>query len=288
MPQGLNDIKRRIKSVNSTMQITKAMELVSTSKLKRARVRLDKSKPYFETVLESIKDVLANAKGIKHPFLEKREVKNTLYILITSDKGLAGGYNANVNKLLQNEIKDKEAAKIITVGVKGRDYFRRRGYNVIESLTGISETPEASDARHIGEKAIDLYRTGEVDEIKIVYTQFKSTISYVPEIITLLPATFEEKEISLDNKGYRSLTRFEPSEEAVLDYLIPKYIGSTIYGAMIEASASESGSRRLAMENATDNADEMIKSLELVKNRARQAAITQEISEIVSGAEALS
>jgi len=288
MPQGLNDIKRRIKSVNSTMQITKAMELVSTSKLKRARVRLDKSKPYFETVLESIKDVLANAKGIKHPFLEKREVKNTLYILITSDKGLAGGYNANVNKLLQNEIKDKEADKIITVGVKGRDYFRRRGYNVIESLTGISETPEASDARHIGEKAIDLYRTGEVDEIKIVYTQFKSTISYVPEIITLLPATFEEKEISLDNKGYRSLTRFEPSEEAVLDYLIPKYIGSTIYGAMIEASASESGSRRLAMENATDNADEMIKSLELVKNRARQAAITQEISEIVSGAEALS
>jgi len=288
MPQGLNDIKRRIKSVNSTMQITKAMELVSTSKLKRARVRLDKSKPYFETVLESIKDVLANAKGIKHPFLEKREVKNTLYILITSDKGLAGGYNANVNKLLQNEIKDKETAKIITVGVKGRDYFRRRGYNVIESLTGISETPEASDARHIGEKAIDLYRTGEVDEIKIVYTQFKSTISYVPEIITLLPATFEEKEISLDNKGYRSLTRFEPSEEAVLDYLIPKYIGSTIYGAMIEASASESGSRRLAMENATDNADEMIRSLELVKNRARQAAITQEISEIVSGAEALS
>ncbi len=288
MPQGLNDIKRRIKSVNSTMQITKAMELVSTSKLKRARVRLDKSKPYFETVLESIKDVLANAKGIKHPFLEKREVNNTLYILITSDKGLAGGYNANVNKLLQNEIKDKEAAKIITVGVKGRDYFRRRGHNVIESLTGISETPEASDARHIGEKAIDLYRTGEVDEIKIVYTQFKSTISYVPEIITLLPATFEEKEISLDNKGYRSLIRFEPSEEAVLDYLIPKYIGSTIYGAMIEASASESGSRRLAMENATDNADEMIKSLELVKNRARQAAITQEISEIVSGAEALS
>ncbi len=288
MPQGLNDIKRRIKSVNSTMQITKAMELVSTSKLKRARVRLDKSKPYFETVLESIKDVLANAKGIKHPFLEKREVKNTLYILITSDKGLAGGYNANVNKLLQNEIKDKEAAKIITVGVKGRDYFRRRGYNVIESLTGISETPEASDARHIGEKAIDLYRTGEVDEIKIVYTQFKSTISYVSEIITLLPARFEEKEISLDNKGHRALTRFEPSEEAVLDYLIPKYIGSTIYGAMIEASASESGSRRLAMENATDNADEMIRSLELVKNRARQAAITQEISEIVSGAEALS
>lgn len=288
MPQGLNDIKRRIKSVNSTMQITKAMELVSTSKLKRARVRLDKSKPYFDTVLDSIKDVLANAKGIKHPFIEKREVKNTLYILITSDKGLAGGYNANVNKLLQSVIQDKETAKIISIGAKGRDYFKRRGYNVIESLTGVSETPDFASARRIGDKAIELYKTGAVDELKIVYTQFKSTISYVPEIITLLPATFEQEDKPADNKGYRSLTRFEPSEEVVLDYLIPKYIVGTIYGSMVEASASESGSRRLAMENATDNADDMIRSLELVKNRARQAAITQEISEIVSGAEALS
>lgn len=288
MPQGLNDIKRRIKSVNSTMQITKAMELVSTSKLKKARVRLEKSKPYFTNVLESIKDVLANAKGIKHPFIDKREVKNTLYILLTSDKGLAGGYNANVNKLLQNNIKDKDTAKIITVGIKGRDYFRKRGYNVIESYTGISESPNASDARHIGEKAISLYLNGEVDEINIVYTQFNSTISYIPSIIKLLPATFEESEKTADKKGYKALTRFDPSEETVLDILIPKYIISTLYGAMIEASASESGSRRLAMENATDNADEIIKALEIVKNRARQAAITQEISEIVGGAEALS
>lgn len=288
MPQGLNDIKRRIKSVNSTMQITKAMELVSTSKLKKARIRLDKSKSYFTSVLESIKDVLANARGIKHPFIDKRDVKNTLYILLTSDKGLAGGYNTNVNKLLENDIKDINTAKLITVGMKGRDYFKKRGYNVIESFTGISESPEASDAKHIGEKAISLYTNAEVDEIKIVYTQFKSTISYIPSIIKLLPATFEEKEKSSDSKKYKTLTRFEPSEEVVLDYLIPKYIISTIYGAMIEASASESGSRRLAMENATDNADEIIKALELVKNRARQAAITQEISEIVGGAEALS
>ena len=288
MPQGLNDIKRRIKSVNSTMQITKAMELVSTSKLKKARIRLDKSKPYFTNVLESIKDVLANARGIKHPFIDKRDVKNTLYILLTSDKGLAGGYNANVNKLLQNDIKDIETAKIITVGTKGRDYFRKRGYNVIESFTGISESPEASDAMHIGEKAISLYVNGEVDEIKIVYTHFRSTISYIPAIIKLLPATFEEKEKSLGDKGHKTLTIFDPSEETVLDYLIPKYIISTMYGAMIEASASEAGSRRMAMENATDNADEIINELELVKNRARQAAITQEISEIVGGAEALS
>ncbi|QSX05043.1 ATP synthase F1 subunit gamma [Sedimentibacter sp. zth1] len=288
MPQGLNDIKRRIKSVNSTMQITKAMELVSTAKLKRARVRLEKSKPYFESTLESIKDVLANTKGVRHPFIEKREVKNTLYVLITSDKGLAGGYNANVCKLLQNEIKSKDTAKIIAIGVKGRDFFRRRGYDVIESITGVSETPDAFSAKLVGDKAIELYKTKEVDEIKIIYTQFKSTISYIPEIIKLLPATFESKEHDKAKNVITPLINFEPSPESVLDYLIPKYIISTIYGAMVESSASESGSRRIAMENATDNADEMITTLKLVKNRARQAAITQEISEIVSGAEALS
>lgn len=286
MPQSLNDIKRRIKSVNSTKQITKAMELVSTSKLKRARNRLDKSKPYFETTLESIKEVLANAKGIKHPFLEKRDIKNSLYIIITSDKGLAGGYNANACKMLQGLISDKSKSKIIAIGAKGRDYFRRRGYDVIESLTGVSETPDSFSAKLVGEKAIELYKNGSVDEIKIIYTQFRSTISYVPEVITLLPAVFEgSKE---EKNGPTALINFEPSPEGVLSYLIPKYIVSTIYGAMVESSASESGSRRLAMENATDNADDLIKTLELVKNRARQSAITQEISEIVGGAEALS
>lgn len=290
MPQSLNDIKRRIKSVNSTMQITKAMELVSTSKLKRARNRLDKSKSYFETTLESIKEVLANSKGIRHPFIETREVKNSLYIIITSDKGLAGGYNVNACKLLQSVIKDKENAKIIAIGAKGRDYFNRRGYNVIDSLTGVSETPDSSSARVVGEKAIKMYENKEVDEIKIIYTQFKSTISYVPEVLTLLPAKFEseEKADKKEKKGPVALINFEPSPEGVLNYLIPKYVISTIYGSMVESSASECGSRRMAMENATDNAEELIKNLQFVKNRARQSAITQEISEIVGGAEALS
>lgn len=287
MPQGLNDIKRRIKSVNSTKQITKAMQLVATSKLKKARVRMEKSKPYFDITLDSIQEVLANTKGVKHPFIEKREVKNTLYILITSDKGLAGGYNANACKLLQNMITNKESAKIITIGAKGRDYFSRRGYNVIESMTGVSENPDSYSAKLIGDKAIELYEKKEVDEINIVYTQFRSSISYVPVNITLLPAKFEPKKEDKP-KGVTPLISFEPSPEAVLEYLIPKYIISTVYGAMVESSASESGSRRAAMESATDNADEMIKVLDLVKNRARQAAITQEISEIVNGAEALS
>ena len=268
------------------MQITKAMELVSTSKLKRARGRLDKSKPYFDTILGSIKEVLVSAGRMKHPFLDKREVKSTLYIVITSDKGLAGGYNANACKLLQSEIKEKGQEKIITIGSKGRDYFTRRGYNIIDSYVGISETPDAYSARIIGEKAVAMYKNKEVDEIKIIYTQFRSTISYVPAVVTLLPASFEVEE-DKEVKKNLSLTRFEPSPEAVLEYLIPKYINSVIYGALIESSASESGSRRMAMENASDNAEEMIKVLELAKNRARQAAITQEISEIVGGAEAL-
>lgn len=286
MPQGLNEVKRRIKSVNSTRQITKAMELVSTAKLKKSRERLDRSKPYFETVLTSIGEVLASSNGIKHPFITKRDVKNSLYLIITSDKGLAGGYNSNVCKELQNEIKDKSTAKIIAIGSKGRDYFKRRGYNVIHSVTGISETPDSQSAFKLGDMAIEMYRNGEVDEIKIVYTQFKSTISYVPEVLTLLPAEIKKDEDAKKNE-YPTVVRFEPSAESVLESLIPKYINSTIYGALIEASASENGSRRLAMENATDNADDMIVSLGLVYNRARQSAITQEISEIVSGAEAL-
>ncbi len=288
MPQGLNDIKRRIKSVNSTMQITKAMELVATSKLKRARVRLEKSKSYFDTVLESIRDVLENSGTMRHPFVTKREVKKTLYIIITSDKGLAGGYNSNACKLLQSEIKDKSKAAIIAIGSKGRDYFNRRGYEVVDSYTGISENPDSTSAKRIGETAIKLFVEKEIDEIKIVYTQFKSTISYEPVSLSLLPAKFEKRESETNKARNLSLIRFEPSAEEVLEYLIPKYIISTVYGAMIESSASENGSRRLAMESATDNAEEMIKSLDLIKNRARQAAITQEISEIVSGADALS
>lgn len=282
--ESMQDIKRRIKSVGSTKQITNAMELVSSSKLKKARKRLAKTEPYFLTVSRSIKDILATSRGISHPMLEKREVKNRCYIIVTSDRGLCGGYNVNIIKKVEADLDSKENTKMITIGQKGRSHFNRRNYDVKGSFVNISEDPTFMDATQIGNMALKLYEKGEVDEVNIAYTQFKSTINHEPTILKLLPAENIAKE---DTEGKRILTEYEPSPEVVLDYLIPKYIRSTIYGAMIESSASEQGARRMAMESATDNAQEMIDDLNLKYNRARQAAITQEIAEIVGGAEAL-
>ncbi|MGO1370436.1 MAG: ATP synthase F1 subunit gamma [Senegalia sp. (in: firmicutes)] len=282
--ESMQDIKRRIKSVGSTKQITNAMELVSSSKLKKARKRLAKTEPYFLTVSRSIKDILATSRGISHPMLEKREVKNRCYIIVTSDRGLCGGYNVNIIKKVESDLESKENTKMITIGQKGRSHFNRRNYDVKGSFVNISEDPTFMDATQIGNMALKLYEKGEVDEVNIAYTQFKSTINHEPTILKLLPAESIAKE---DTEGKRILTEYEPSPEVVLDYLIPKYIRSTIYGAMIESSASEQGARRMAMESATENAQEMIDDLNLKYNRARQAAITQEIAEIVGGAEAL-
>ncbi|WP_427337920.1 ATP synthase F1 subunit gamma [Caloranaerobacter sp. DY30410] len=281
---GMRDIKRRIRSVSNTKQITKAMELVSSAKLRRAREKLEKTRPYYNTIVRSIKDILTSTSGIRHPFLEKREVKKAAYIVITADRGLCGGYNNNVIKLTEENIKDKEKAVIIAVGQKGRDFFRKRGYNLVGEFVHISENPKYSHAREIGDIVINLYKMREIDEVNIVYTQFESTISQVTKIMKLLPA---ENVVEKEGRKKTTLVEYEPSPEEVLDYLIPKYIHSVIYGAMIEASASEQAARRNAMESATDNAQEMIENLKLSYNRARQASITQEIAEIVGGAEAL-
>lgn len=281
----MNDIKRRIKSVTSTRQITKAMELVSTAKLKRARTKLDASKPYFSRILNSITEIMINTKGIRHPFLDSREVNNTLYIVITGDRGLAGGYNSNICKLVEQSVVNKTSTKLITIGSKGRDYFKARAYDVIDSYIGVSETPSFEIAQEIGNMAIKMYCDKEIDEIKVVYTEFISTISYEPKVLTLLPVVLEDEEEIEEDKEL-VIYRYEPSPEAVFEYLVPKYINSLIYGVCIESSASESGSRRVAMESATDNAEEMIDDLQLIYNRVRQAAITQEISEIVAGADA--
>lgn len=284
MAESTRDIKRRIRGVSSTKQITKAMELVSSSKLRKARERQERAKPYYTTVLENIQNVLSTTGNIKHPLLNNREVKTSLYIILSADRGLAGGYNANIMRLTENVIKERNVeSKIITVGSKARDYFTRRSYDVVKSFIGISEGPEFSDAREIGNIALKLYENKEIDEINIVYTRFLSTISQEPKVLKLLPS----QEVHEESKRGKILTEFEPSTEEVLDYLIPKYIQSSIYGALIESSTSEQAARRIAMESATDNAEEIIDELQISYNRARQAAITMEISEIVSGAEAL-
>lgn len=283
----MRDIKRRIKSVNSTMQITNAMYLVSSAKVRKAREKVEQTRPYTEAIMESIKRVLANAKGISHPFLEKREVKNTAYIIVSSDRGLAGGFSANLLKAAEEDIKEKSNISIISYGAKARDHFQRRNYDIELCITGITENPSYVDARRAGDLLIKKYKEGEIDEVKLVYTKFNSVISQEPKVIQLLPAEIEGDFVeSEDTKADLTLTEYDPSPEVVLDYLIPKYINGAIYGALIESSASQQGARMTAMESATDNAEEMIESLGLLYNRARQASITQEITEIVAGADA--
>lgn len=283
MAQGILDIKRRMRSINNTMQITKAMYLVSSAKLRKAKERVEETRPYFEITSESVKRILSSSKGMNHPFLKSREIKKTVYIVITADRGLAGGYNSNVLKLSERNI-DKSTDSVVAMGSKGRDFFTRRGYNVIDSHVGITEEPEFSDARSVGNLVIDLYKNEEIDSIKLIYTKFVSALTQEPTMITLLPSDIEE-----DPQVEKSLTQiqYEPSPEDVVDYLIPKYVQGAIFGALVESAASQQGARMTAMEAATDNAEEIIDDLDLKYNRARQASITQEISEIVGGAEAL-
>lgn len=285
MPQAMGDIKRRIRSVTNTKQITKAMELVSSAKLRKARGRLEKTRPYFNTIVRSIQDIISSTSGIKHPFLDKREVKKSAYIVVTADRGLAGGYNANILKLTEEFVKDKkEDSIIVAIGQKGRDYFARRDYEIAGEFLHISENPKYYDASNIGNLVVELYKEKKVDEVNLIYTHFESAITFEPKRLKLLPAEGIKKDAT---QSRATLVDYEPSPEEVLSYLIPKYIQSAIYGALIESSASEQGARRNAMKSATDNAEDMIGDLKLSYNRARQAAITQEIAEIVGGAEAL-
>ena len=279
------EIKRRIRGINSILQITKAMELVSTAKLRRARIRLAKTKPYYQTVVDDIREILSVVDE-NHPLLVREKKDAVLYIVLTSDKGLAGGYNANVLRLTEKTIKEDGCpSKLLVVGTKARDYFERRNYDIVESYTGLSEDPEYSDARELAAVAMDLYKKGKVDAIRIVYTRFISTISYDAQVVSILPS--DELKAEEDHPAVRSQIEFEPSPMAVLDYLIPMYVATAIFGSLIEAAASEQGSRRAAMENASDNAHDMIDELQTNYNRARQAAITNEITEIVSAADAV-
>lgn len=260
------------------------MELVSSAKLRKAREKMAKSRPYYNTIYDNIKQVLSETGSLRHPYLDVRDVKNSLYIVITADRGLAGGFNSNVIRKAEEDIKDKkDNTYLITVGLKGREYFKRRGYKIAGEFIGMTEEPNFSHAKDIGKIVMDMFEKEEIDEVYMVYTKFITTISQQVKKLKLLPS--EDMREGVSQKG--TVIEFEPSPEEVLDYLIPKYIESVIYGALIESSSSQQGARRTAMESATDNAEEMIEELELSYNRARQAAITAEISEIVSGAEAL-
>lgn len=287
MAGSTREIKRKIRSVNSTMQITKAFELVSTAKLKRARDRMDVAKPYFNTIQEAVRDILKSDHQMKSKFISTEESQKPLYIVITSDRGLCGGYNINAIKKAIEGVQNKSNAKYIAIGKKAHDILLQNGYDVIDSFLYISEKPEFLHATQIAKVAMNLFEKGEVDSIQFVFTEFASTISQVAKRIQLLPIVNEASEAGEKKDKGTTLVNYEPSIETVLDYIIPKYIESTLYGGLIESSASEQAARRIAMENASENAEEIIEDLTLYFNQARQAAITQELSEIVGGAEAL-
>ncbi len=282
---GAREIKRQIRSVNSTRQITKAMELVSTAKLKRAKDRVDITRPYFETVMRTVQDIMQNEKSLKHDYLNVRDVQKTLYIVVSADRGLCGGYNINVIKMTGADIESPDKSGVITIGKRARDFFAKEEVESLGEYVYISEKPTFADAQDIARKALKLYSDEQVDEIKLVYTRLISTIAQEPAILKLLPIEVPESEEKTDDTG--EFVSYEPSAEMVLSYVIPKYMESTIFGALVESSAAEQAARRIAMENASDNADDMIATLSLTYNQARQAAITQEISEIVGGAEAI-
>ncbi|MBP8762717.1 ATP synthase F1 subunit gamma [Acetoanaerobium noterae] len=279
---GMKDIKRRIKSVESTMQITKAMELVASSKLRKAKEKVENSRPYFNTLYDTMRKISRSTKGLKSQFTVDRDTGKKGYIVVAGDRGLAGGYNSNVLKTAVSHM-DNQKYPVIAVGKKSMDFFNKRGYPLHGKFSSGAESIDVAEIHQISEEAIALYKSGEIDELYIVFTKFVSTLTQEPQIIKLLPLKFDDEGAAAKS----SLTVYEPSPEGVFDYLVPKYIDGIIFGAIVESFASEQGARRTAMESATDNAEDMIGSLQLKYNRARQATITQEISEIVAGAEAL-
>ena len=281
----MRDIKRRKTSIQGTQQITKAMKLVSTVKLQRAKANAERTKMYFDCMYETVNSILARVGHVDHPYLNAGESEKKAVIVITSNRGLAGGYNSNITKLLtRHETWKKEDLVIYSLGNKGRDTLNRNGYTIKENLPEIIDSPSYADAMGLSARLLKAFEEGEFGEIHLAYTSFKNTVSHEPKLIKLLPVESKETE---NKGGAEAIMEFEPQYTEALDMLIPKYITSLIYGAMMEAVASENGARMQAMDNATSNAEEMISDLALKYNRARQGSITQELTEIIAGAEAL-
>ena len=275
------DIRRRIKSIKNIQQITKAMKMVAAARLRRAQERALASQPYAQKLMEILHNVSAGLRDAKHPLLEVREVKTAGFLVIGADKGLAGAYTSNLVKAVIPQFGTNDNSALVTVGRKPRDYFQRRNYRVMDEYSGFSEKPDYDHATMLAGDIAERFINGELDAVYLVYTEFHSPLHQAPVTVKLLP---------LDKAGEKANGAeyiFEPSAEAVLNMLLPKYLETTIYTALMQAAASEQGARMTAMGAATDNAQELIAQLVLNYNKIRQATITREITEIVGGAEAL-
>lgn len=280
----LKDIKRRIKSVESTMQITKAMELVASSKLRRAKEKAERAEPFFNMLYQMMCQIVAESGDFQSTFLQHHTGGAVLLIAIAGDRGLAGGFNSNVFKQVQIRMEELQTAGrepvVIAIGRKAVEYFQRRNVRILAEFENIGEDITVYKALDIAERIVTLYEKGDIQAVELIYTNYVSPLVQEAHHMHVMPVEHLEHAPG----GYHALTTYEPSPEAVFDALIPKYLAGMLYCAVIESFAAEQAARRLAMENATDNATEMITDLSLVYNRARQSAITQEITEIVSGA----
>ncbi|MDE7062058.1 MAG: ATP synthase F1 subunit gamma [Lachnospiraceae bacterium] len=281
----MRDIKRRKSSITSTQQITKAMKLVSTVKLQKAKTHAEQANPYFNYMFRTVSSMLGKTGSLDHPYLRGGESDRKAVIVITSNRGLAGGYNSNVVKLITQGDLPREQLDIYAVGNKGREGLAHRGYSIVKDLPELIEAPDYDEAAALTREVLGAYSRGEVGEIYLAYTHFKNTVVHEPKLIRLLPVEIDgAEETETDNV----LMNYEPNEEEALDLIIPKYVTSMLYGALVEAVASENGARMQAMDSATSNAEEMISDLSLKYNRARQGSITQELTEIIAGASAIS
>lgn len=282
----LRDLKGRIDSTKKTKQITGAMELVSASKMSKAEQNARGFVPYADKLQEVVSSIANSNTDTQHPMLNKREVKKTGYLIITSDRGLVGAYNSHILKNLINNIEKKHSSKdeytIIVIGRKGYDFCRKRGLPVTQSIIGMSDHPTFADVKNLASEAVQMYADQEIDELHIIYNHYVSAISQVVTNKQLLPIEH------IENQGAASSNyEFDPGQEEILEVLLPQYAESLIFGALLDGKASEHAASMTAMRSATDNANELIGDLELSYNRARQAAITQEITEIVGGVAAL-
>ncbi len=272
------EIKNRIRSMESTKQITKAMEMVAASKLRKAQNQVLSSRPYFETLYSAIHQIVDSTAELDSPYLEKREVKRSIYVVIAGDRGLAGGYNSNILKLCHGEMAGKEAV-VLPIGKKAVEFFKAREMPLETGSYMQAEQMSVSDCFTLAKQLCKDYLSGKVDEIVVGYTNFVSVLSQTPATLRLLPL--------IRHEGCKDTTAgdvlYEPGCQEVLDAIIPEYLGGILYGALCESRAAEQAARRTAMDSATSNAEEMIADLSLKFNRARQAAITQEITEIVAG-----
>lgn len=281
MAGSMKDIKLRIKSVESTMQITKAMELVASSKMRRAKERVEHSRPYFETLYESLTKIAAADPRARNPYLRRDDIRRTLLVVIAGDRGLAGGYNANV-------FKQADAAEgpvtVLPIGKRSAEYFAHHGAGLFTPEVLMAADVSVSECFTLSHQITEGFLKGEYDAVKLCYTRFDSMMTQTATTLEVLPLTIEPTEAQ-KAEARRSRILYKPSSEEVFGAIIPEYVAGVLYGAVCESVASELAARRTAMDAATKNAGEMIEHLNLYYNRARQAAITQEITEIVAGAE---